>query len=107
MTREATGATCHGMPIQGMDDRLQRIGFALRELHATAREIGPVKSIRHHLSELVRPAPDAVVRALPEYSALIRKAVTVLESRSAVDDQIPCVPLHRDFHLRQLLDDGQ
>ena len=85
---------------------LERIGLALRELHALRAPLGAVKLLADHLRELVRPAPEVLAEAVPAKSALIHQTVAEILGAQAAWPNVPAVLLHRDFHLRQLFDDG-
>lgn len=106
VTGAASGASCrHADPLQD-SAVFERIGRALAEFHALAVVPGPAKRLEDHIEELIRPAPRVLAAALPQYAVRITRALARLEEESAGWGLIPVTPLHRDFHLRQLFDDG-
>ncbi len=106
VTGAASGTSCrHADPLQD-DTVFERIGRALAEFHALPIVPGPAKRLADHIDELIRPAPRVLAAALPQYAARITHALARLEEESAKWGLVPVVPLHRDFHLRQLFDDG-
>ncbi len=84
----------------------ERIGRALRELHTLQHEGGEKKRLSDHLQELVRPAPQVLAAALPAWSAAIERTLAEISIQEAAWPQVPAALLHRDFHCRQLFDDG-
>jgi aminoglycoside phosphotransferase (APT) family kinase protein len=81
----------------------QRAGEALAVLHRQRVRLGRTVWLEDHLRDLIHPHPLELARRWPEYeptvTALLR-SMTELERawRAAIEP----VPLHRDFHLRQL-----
>lgn len=80
-------------------------GRALRELHALAITQFEHKDLAHHVDELIRPHPNRLAEHVPRYRDVIRRAMRLFEDASPARDA-NAAPLHRDFHLRQLFDDG-
>jgi aminoglycoside phosphotransferase (APT) family kinase protein len=106
VTGSASGTSCrHADPLQD-PAVFERIGRALAEFHGLALVPGPAKRLDDHIAELIKPAPRVLAAALPQYAAHITRALARLEQESAAWGLVPVVPLHRDFHLRQLFDDG-
>jgi len=88
------------------DGAMSRFGRALRELHGLALDFGPPKRLPDHVRELIRPEPESLARALPEHAGRIQVTLDALATMDEAWSTIAPAPLHRDFHLRQLLDDG-
>jgi Ser/Thr protein kinase RdoA (MazF antagonist) len=85
-------------------DDVERIGAALAELHdlpvdPTAR----VVTMADHLTDLIRPSSEALIRELPGFASIIASMTDRL-IRSA--PAVFVTSVHRDFQLRQLLLDG-
>ncbi|MCA9264556.1 MAG: aminoglycoside phosphotransferase family protein [Planctomycetales bacterium] len=114
LTTKLEGKSCHRLDLRGelnlerggAADALRRIGTALAELHHACLDWGDVKSGTDHLRELVRPDPMSLAEAFPHYAERIASTLLEFHIRSQEWAQVPPVPLHRDFHLRQLFDDG-
>jgi aminoglycoside phosphotransferase (APT) family kinase protein len=85
---------------------LERIGRALAELHGAPVVPGPVKRMSDHVAELMRPAPEELARALPAQADRIHATLERLQRETDAWGATPVVPLHRDYQLRQLFDDG-
>lgn len=106
LTEAAAGEPCRTLdPLAGRDT-LERVGRALSELHRLPLSWGAPRRMPDHLAELVRPAPEALAAALPAHAARIRRALDRLAADEAAWGPLPAALLHRDFHLRQLFDDG-
>lgn len=108
-TRAARGTPLRHADPAVATDALRRSGRALAELHALpARALGLThsKTLADHVRELVRPAPEVLAGARPEAAARIRAVLGRLASAEAGWGAHAVTPLHRDFHLRQLFDDG-
>lgn len=111
-TRALVLARAEGRPLRklepsGSPEVFARIGTALSELHSSSLTLGGVKSFDDSLRELMRPAPDALIAARPQDAERIESALARLHADVARWGATPVVPLHRDFHLRQLFDDGR
>lgn len=111
-TRALVTARAEGAPLRKLDPRgsaeaFMRIGRALAELHAAPLVLGGTKEFADHLAELIRPAPLALAEARPGDAARIRTALARLDAEVASWGGTPVTPIHRDFHLRQLFDDGR
>ena len=103
---------CSGTPLDtaleqaGQEGLCRRIGVALSELHALPAERFESDlrtTLRDHVRELIRPHPHELARAFPEHEALIERTLTELDAASRAYARIHPVPIHRDFHQRQLL----
>ena len=86
-----------------LEAALCRAGVATAELH---RSTLPSVALRattptDHLAELVRPRPAVLAAALPQWAAVIERALDLV-TRLAPGGDGP-VPIHRDLHLRQLV----
>ena len=99
-------ALLSGQPLTIASDAttIQQAGRALAELHALPLR-GNDRHVDLHgqIAELVSPHPAELAAALPAWRAVIDGALgrlTAFRSRNAA------VLLHRDFHLRQLLAEG-
>ncbi len=105
LTEPAQGHACEKMDIGARSETVTRVGAALRELHALGAVAGPAKKMTDHIRELIRPRPAELALALPGFSSLIHDTLDRLNEvdRHVID---PPVLLHRDYHLRQLFDDG-
>ncbi len=78
-----------------------RIGRALAELHALEPDAGArTATMADHISDLIRPLPEALARELPRHAPSIAEAMELLQTTPS-----PTIVtrVHRDFHLRQLL----
>ena len=107
LTARAEGAPLRHLDPAGSPDVFARIGRALAELHAAPIVVGELKTLADHMHDLMRPAPEALAAALPEDAMRISAALAMLGADAASWGETPVVPLHRDFHLRQLFDDGE
>ncbi len=105
LTEPAQGRPCKKMQLAPQVETLSRIGAALRELHTYGVGTGPVKKMVDHVGELVRPQPETLASAIPGFGNLIHETLALLLE---IDDHLIASPvlLHRDYHLRQLFDDG-
>lgn len=85
-------------------EALSRTGQALACLHALRVDLGRPTDLARHLSDLVRPAPEQwrAHSPLSDRAALLLEAILEREPAAA-----PMRIVHRDVHLRQLLDDGR
>jgi Phosphotransferase enzyme family len=82
----------------------ERIGTALAELHALPVDpAARVVAMADHVSDLIRPSSEALLRELPGFAATIASTTDRL-TRSA--PAVFVTSVHRDFQLRQLLLDG-
>ncbi len=79
----------------------RRVGRALARLHRLTPVGLDPRSLEDHLAERVRPHPEELLRSLPERGALLSRALAWLRANDAWPSP---VPIHRDFHLRQLFD---
>lgn len=87
---------------------LRLAGKALAYLHQLPTEYGEIKSLDDHLSELMTPHPHVLAEELPGQAARIGGIIDRLrEIDQALAQNTIAVPLHRDFHLRQLFCDGK
>lgn len=83
-----------------------RIGAALAELHALPVGGLPARRMSDHIAELIHPAPELLADARPANADLIHDTLRRLRALDRDAEAWPVVPLHRDFHLRQIVDDG-
>jgi aminoglycoside phosphotransferase (APT) family kinase protein len=60
-----------------------------------------------HVRELIRPGPATLATAFPQHAARVRRTLEELDAAELSWGPLPVAPLHRDFHLRQLFDDGE
>lgn len=82
---------------------LRLAGLSLAYLHRTPIQHGTIKTLDDHLTELITPHPLTMAKQLPEQSSRIEAIVAKLQHAMHGQKQQPTpVPLHRDFHLRQL-----
>jgi len=88
----------------GRTDAFRRAGCALARLHCLDRHGLPVRKLDDHLADRVRPHPDELGRALPERAELVARALSWLREVEHAEPSLSPVPIHRDFHLRQLFD---
>src|SRR5262249_20493753 len=86
---------------------MPRVGRALRELHEQPLWPGLERRLRDHVAELIRPAPAALVEAFPELAGTVNRTLERLRFADERWGKLPMTWLHRDFHLRQLFDDGR
>jgi Ser/Thr protein kinase RdoA (MazF antagonist) len=101
-----------GRPLDVMDAKsdaegFRRIGRALRELHRSGLDFGLPKQFRDHETELIDPPPQQLASIFRDYAAVIERVGDQIAAHDQHGEDIPCVPIHRDFHLRQLFDGGQ
>ncbi len=81
-----------------------RIGRALACLHCQRNIPGDKKTVMDHVHDLIRPHPLELAVAFPEFAVLIETAMEKLHKLEWTEP-IPCVPLHRDYQLRQMFFD--
>lgn len=77
-------------------------GKALAYLHNLPALFGETKTLADHITELMTPHPLMLAHKLPKQAERIN---TILNNLLALETQYGIttpVPLHRDFHLRQL-----
>jgi hypothetical protein len=89
-------------------DDLRLAGEALAGLHALEVPALRRTTVEDHMAELMRPTPDGLAAALPQYAELVADVVAGLregERRFRAAAPMPHVPIHRDFHLGQLFRD--
>jgi hypothetical protein len=102
----AVGEPLASVAAASLAARMCRVGEALAELHGLGGEPGPAKTLADHVDELVRPGLDVLASRWAAAEPLVR----AFRERAVRFDQEaearPIVRLHRDFHLRQLFDDG-
>lgn len=79
-------------------------GRALAELHSLALDGGRPKTLSEHIGELMRPHPGQLAMAFPEYRLRIEAILAALAQ--ALPGDVAPVPLHRDFHPRQIFING-
>ena len=98
-----------GRPLDGLDpspsaESFERVGRALRELHESGVDLGRPLGLADHIAQLIRPSLDA----LAEWDVDTRHLVgRFLEAAARLDRIVtPIAPIHRDFQLRQLFEDG-
>lgn len=84
-----------------------RAGIALRELHGLGGPAFEAKTLADHLRELSQPLPTVLAADRPQYRDRIATALARMASAEAAWTGTQCVPLHRDFHLRQLFTAGE
>jgi aminoglycoside phosphotransferase (APT) family kinase protein len=107
LTEAATGVPCRTLDVTRSGAVLERVGRALAELHAMPLTWGTPKQLRDHVHELVRPDPRELAAALPAHAARITRALERMIAEEQAWHTPPFALLHRDFHLRQLFDDGE
>ncbi|NOT13670.1 MAG: aminoglycoside phosphotransferase family protein [Methylococcaceae bacterium] len=87
---------------------LRLVGKALAYFHHLPMEYGQFKNIDDHLRELIMPHPLALAELLPRQAIRIQRIVHRLcEIEQRLVQHTISVPIHRDFHLRQLFCDGR
>ena len=89
------------------DDKPRRYfvaaGRALARLHRLSIDHGHPKRMDDHIRELIRPHPSELGNAYPRHRRLIQEVLQqLIAAETDWGDRIPIIPLHRDFHLRQL-----
>lgn len=87
---------------------LRMAGRALAYLHRLPVDYGEEKTFEDHLTDLMTPHPLRLAESIPELGARILTIVEKIRhfERNGACNQRP-VPLHRDFHLRQLFCDSR
>ncbi len=85
---------------------LRLVGKALAYLHRLPVAYGQEKNMDDHLAELITPHPLTMASSLPLFAKRLHSIVNSLRhlERQFVPKFSP-LPLHRDFHLRQLFCD--
>ncbi|MBI2527471.1 MAG: aminoglycoside phosphotransferase family protein [Candidatus Rokubacteria bacterium] len=93
---------------RGSDGRIFRLaGAALACLHSLPLRLGRESWLPDHLRELVRPHPRSLVEAFPEYRGMVESVLAAIAARErGWRGRVRATPLHRDFHLRQLIRDA-
>jgi aminoglycoside phosphotransferase (APT) family kinase protein len=107
VTEVASGAACRGLGPATWAGPLERVGRALREFHGLDLRPTPLRQMSDHVRELMRPGPTTMATAFPTHADRIGRTLAELEAAERSWGPLPVVPLHRDFHLRQLFDDGE
>jgi aminoglycoside phosphotransferase (APT) family kinase protein len=85
---------------------LHLAGRALAELHGVVVPLGDratARSLTDHVAELVRPHPARLAATHRGWAPLIGQTLTYLRAADPAGDA-PVALLHRDLHLRQLID---
>lgn len=77
-------------------------GKALAFLHNLPMNFGEVKTLDDNIAELITPHPSMLAQKLPEQNERIAAIIRRLQIVDSQLGTIKPVPLHRDFHLRQL-----
>lgn len=101
-----------GVPYYDLIEEEERVPFyfieagkALAALHSLNIRQGARRSISNHLEELIHPHPLLFADIMPDYHAtvegLIQEMIRI-ETQWKIEETIP---IHRDFHLRQLFHD--
>ncbi len=106
VTGVAPGVACRNLEPALDGGTFERIGRALAELHALPPFGGSVKRLSDHVAELVRPSPRVVSAEQPHHALTIERTLAHLSEAERQWGAVAVVSLHRDFHLRQLFDDG-
>lgn len=107
LSEPAQGRPLDVKDIKSDAEGFRRIGRALRELHGSGVDFGLPKQLRDHETELIHPPPEQLALMFREYAAAIERISDQIAAHDRHAEGIPCVPIHRDFHLRQLFDGGQ
>ena len=103
----ATGEPCTELTPSRAPQALERIGRALAELHHTPLVHAEPRTMADHIRDLVRPSPYSLIEAMPSWADVIARALEGLLLAERAWGRVAVAPLHRDFHLRQLFDDGR
>ena len=106
LSEPAKGRAVGVAEIRSDAERLARIGRSLRELHESGVDLGPPRGLMDHIGELIEPAPEALLSAFPRHARAIEEILERIAGQGPDEGRVSAVPLHRDFHLRQLFDDG-
>lgn len=110
ITEVATGTACRSLDLTADGGAITRIARALSELHSIVLPPGVTlpgpKSLADHVADLMQPAPWVLARRFPAHAQAISHTLAGLTRDEASWGVTPVVVLHRDFHLRQLFDDG-
>jgi aminoglycoside phosphotransferase (APT) family kinase protein len=106
LSEAAQGRPLDVKNIQSDAEGFQRIGRALRELHGSGVDFGPPKRFRDHQIELIDPPPEQLASMFRDHAAAIERTCDQIAAHDRNAEDIPSVPIHRDFHLRQLFDGG-
>ncbi len=80
-------------------------GKALATLHRLKVEHGERRSLSDHLEELIHPHPMLFADILPAYRSTVEGLIHEMMRIEASWNTQETVPIHRDFHLRQLFHD--
>jgi aminoglycoside phosphotransferase (APT) family kinase protein len=110
ITEVAAGTACRTLDLAADGGAIARIARALSELHSVVLPPGVTlpgpKSLADHVAELMQPAPWVLARRFPVHAHAISHTLAQLTAEEASWGVTPVSVLHRDFHLRQLFDDG-
>lgn len=79
-------------------------GRALAELHSLACDGRPAPGLSGHIDALMRPHPGQLAQACPAWRTHIEAIIAALDQ--ALPEEVAPVPLHRDFHPRQIFING-
>ena len=107
VTEAASGRACRTIPACEWPDVMPRIGRALRELHEQPLWPGLELRLRDHMNDLIRPAPAEIAKAFPQHADIVNRTLERLRAADEGWGELPMTWLHRDFHMRQLFDDGE
>ncbi|MBI2276829.1 MAG: aminoglycoside phosphotransferase family protein [Dechloromonas sp.] len=78
-------------------------GEALAALHVLKLPPERPRRLLDHVQELMRPHPLVLAEALPAWRGRIRRLLdTMADGELRFAGEVTPVPLHRDFHLRQM-----
>lgn len=93
----------------GAAHALTLAGKALAALHGLQLPFAPPRHLLDHVHELMRPHPLRLAEALPAWRSRIRRLLdAMVDGETRWAGAVTPVPLHRDFHLRQMfLVDGR
>lgn len=96
------------MNVRNYKHYLRMAGRSLAFLHRLPVDYGEVKTLENHLNDLITPHPLRLAELIPELAMRIRTCVDIIcHLDSSSTDKQTAVPLHRDFHLRQLFCDSR
>ena len=107
LSEPAQGRPLDVMEIEPGAEPFGRIGRALRELHESGADFGLSKGLRDHAAELIDPAPRHLASRFREFAAVVECMLEQIANHDQIGPVVPSVPIHRDFHLRQLFDGGR
>jgi aminoglycoside phosphotransferase (APT) family kinase protein len=102
---EVEGRTLAGVEPDEACEAMRRAGAALAELHAQDPEGLGTLNLSRQIRNGLNPAASEVAKTFPETAQPLDRLLKLADSLDQQETE--CVPLHGDYQLRQLCDDGR